>query len=215
MEEERQENESLEGGNEETPQRQPWEKLPEETPSAYTAFCIYRDLGRSRSLDQVALQISEKAKTRNRPKTGHITLWSRDNRWKERALAWDTYQDETYRQAKEEELRQDVIVAEQRKRLIRERAWKDFERLTQQIEEAKELGPDGKPLSRLSPKAIRELSLAREKTIALAREAFYGLEQAPMVGADMPAEMAMEWEKWQVELSLRRKSNAGDPPLPS
>jgi hypothetical protein len=90
--------------------------MPTESPQAYRAFVIYRDLGPGqRSLAAVsralaaerrgsALQIisgtegAERALKEHRKKSGRIGLWSGKFRWQERAAAWDSVVDAHLRQ---------------------------------------------------------------------------------------------------------------------
>jgi hypothetical protein len=216
MQEERQENESLDGGNEETPQRQPWERLPTETSSAFTAFTLYRDMGRERSLDKVGLELSKKAKSRKRARTGHICVWARDNRWVERARAYDEWRSEESRKIEEIVLlREQEEAAGYRREMRRRNKWV-AEQVHQRIQSFL-IGEDGQPraLDATQTKALRELVLAAEKLGAVELRGLYGLEPTIGAGQDMPAEMAEAWERFQLDIAIRRKSSAGDPPLPS
>lgn len=67
------------------PAKEPWERQPRETPDAYAAFIVYRDLGPfGRSINAVARAIG---KTRTVPKR-----WHEQYRWDERAGLWDDAQ---------------------------------------------------------------------------------------------------------------------------
>lgn len=83
----------------------PWVQLPDETHAAYEAFCVYRDLGSTRSLAKVA-----HATGRKTPRS--LERWSPRHRWCERAAAWD---------AEQERLRQAEFAAESL-RIAREHA---------------------------------------------------------------------------------------------
>jgi hypothetical protein len=64
--------------------------LPGEPPKAYAAFCVYRDLGPNRSLDQAGWRIYPGTQTgRKRGATGRIREWADWWRWAQRAAAWD------------------------------------------------------------------------------------------------------------------------------
>ncbi len=64
---------------------QPWEWKDKETPKAYAAFEIYRDLGpQQRSLVRVA-------QTTNKHKA-NLAKWSTRYEWVERVRAWDEHQ---------------------------------------------------------------------------------------------------------------------------
>jgi hypothetical protein len=65
--------------------RHPWERQPGETPKAWRAFTIYRDLGDQRTLQRTADALRQHVAT--------IRDWSRRNGWVLRSQAWDTEQD--------------------------------------------------------------------------------------------------------------------------
>lgn len=69
----------------ETQELHPWERQPDETPKAYEAFTIYRDLGKERTLPKVAESLSKSVSLINR--------WSQAYRWVERVSAWDNEAD--------------------------------------------------------------------------------------------------------------------------
>jgi hypothetical protein len=73
----------------------PGERLPGESPKAYAAFCLYRDLGPGRSLD-AASRVYHHPKlpsgngTARRPRaSGRIRQWAERWDWSARASAWD------------------------------------------------------------------------------------------------------------------------------
>lgn len=61
----------------------PWDWLPGETPKAYRAFAIYRNLRTDRSLEAVAQRLHV-SKT-------HVARWSTRFNWVERAIAYDVH----------------------------------------------------------------------------------------------------------------------------
>ncbi len=63
-----------------------WTRSDDETAKAYAAFCAYRDLGSSRSLDAAFAQAKGCQKGVKRV-SGFWQRWSRDNHWKNRAEA--------------------------------------------------------------------------------------------------------------------------------
>lgn len=90
----------------------PWERQPDETPKAYEAFCIYRDLKdirdpeSKRSLDLV---VQEMGKSRTL-----FERWSSKYEWVKRVTAYD---DEQERLVREEEEKQRIKdIREMRKR---------------------------------------------------------------------------------------------------
>jgi hypothetical protein len=86
------------------------ERLPQESQRAYRAFCVYRELGPGRSLDQAWGRFraaSDPTKDRGlarRP--GHWAAWSQKYQWVERAEAYDDLIEEETRNAVAERRRQ-------------------------------------------------------------------------------------------------------------
>lgn len=76
---------------------EPWERQEGETPRAYEAFCVYRDLGAGRS-------ITKTAQTLNKNRTT-IGEWSTKYEWVKRAAAWDSEQDRVARRTQIEEIK--------------------------------------------------------------------------------------------------------------
>jgi len=72
-----------------------WERQQHETSKAYEAFCVYRDMGVSRSLDKVAKNL-QKSLT-------FIGRWSSQYDWIERAALYDDYIEKIERAAMEKE----------------------------------------------------------------------------------------------------------------
>jgi hypothetical protein len=85
--------------------RDPWERLPGETPRAYEAFRKYRDLGPLRSLSQLT-DVSRSS----------AHGWSRSHRWHERAQAWDA---ETHRVEDQRRLEQIRTMDREHQRVAR------------------------------------------------------------------------------------------------
>jgi hypothetical protein len=90
----------------------PWERQArrgiQEPAKAYRAFCVYRELGPSRSIDAAANVLRSPKQAPRGPqnsKTGRaggtIKQWARTWRWVERAAAWDA---ELERQRRETEI---------------------------------------------------------------------------------------------------------------
>lgn len=61
-----------------------WERLESDTDKSYHAFCIYRDMGATRSLAKVAQELSKSETIINR--------WSGQHDWVNRVSAYDDYQ---------------------------------------------------------------------------------------------------------------------------
>lgn len=75
-----------------------YEKLESETQKAYEAFCVYRDMGISRSLERV-IQEGGRSST-------IVQKWSSLHNWVERVNAYDLVQEAIARQILEEENRE-------------------------------------------------------------------------------------------------------------
>lgn len=69
------------GGTMRNENLKPWDRQENESNKAYEAFCIFRDLGESRSLQKVCVEC---AKSRNL-----ISRWANNFNWQSRADAWD------------------------------------------------------------------------------------------------------------------------------
>lgn len=85
---------------------EPWERQAEETTKAYEAFCIYRDMGRERSLSKVAERLQKSETLMGR--------WSRTYDWVKRAAKWDDEQERIEREIAQKE--QAKEIREMRKR---------------------------------------------------------------------------------------------------
>lgn len=70
----------------------PWDRQPGETTKAFAAFTHYRDQGVSRTVERTGEWWSKEIVRQGRTKRGatsRVQSWSRDNRWRDRAEAWD------------------------------------------------------------------------------------------------------------------------------
>lgn len=67
----------------------PWERQPNETIKAFEAFCTYRDLGKNRSQEKTAQELSKSRQL--------ISKWSSANDWVNRINAWEEEQDRLIR----------------------------------------------------------------------------------------------------------------------
>jgi hypothetical protein len=102
-----------------TDEPQPWDRVEGETPRAYAAFCVYRDLGPGRQLCE-ATRIHYSGKKCQ----SQVKAWCRDNRWHERVRAYDTHM-----QRIREEAAAEAAAAEAAK-LEAERVQAKHERIT-------------------------------------------------------------------------------------
>lgn len=73
----------------------PWEKQKNESTKQYGRFVFYRDIGRLRTINQVHKLLTETGDN-IRPDSLRQAAW--ENRWSERAQAWDIAQDEADRE---------------------------------------------------------------------------------------------------------------------
>jgi hypothetical protein len=80
-----------------------WFKQPEETSRQYAAFCLYRDMGPSRSIQKVAQK-----RTGGGPHTSRLKEWSNKYQWVNRAIAYDEHIDQIIIVSQEEELKKMV-----------------------------------------------------------------------------------------------------------
>jgi hypothetical protein len=67
--------------------KQPWDRLTGESSKAFANFCLYRDMGVSRSLRKAAVDGRCTAKLRQ------LERWSTRHKWVERAADYDAYLD--------------------------------------------------------------------------------------------------------------------------
>ena len=74
-----------------------WERLPNETPRAYHAFCIFRDLGPDRSQDKAYARDCDERGRKPAKAPGSWSKWSIKYKWVERAEAYDDWLDEEKR----------------------------------------------------------------------------------------------------------------------
>lgn len=81
-------------------ERQPWERQEGEGAKAFSAFCIYRDMGAKRSLRKTAQAYYER---KSRVNLGQVERWSVKYRWVERAPTWDDHCDRIRREMALEE----------------------------------------------------------------------------------------------------------------
>jgi hypothetical protein len=121
-----------------------WERLPGESAKAYAAFCVYRDLGPRRSLDEASrLYHAQPARDEDGPTTrpkrrasGVVRQWAERWDWTSRALAWD-HEVEQGKRKKQLEAIQEMAERHAREAMLLQN--KAVERLRQLRPE--ELGP--------------------------------------------------------------------------
>lgn len=121
----------------------PWEKQEWETPKAYRAFELYRDLGPDRTLQATIrrfVEVFEEECTQSRggkvtkpPSRSGISKWSMQYRWVDRVRQYDEWVIENQKQQKRELAKLEWELKVQR---IRER----HESIAQHMTETAELG---------------------------------------------------------------------------
>ena len=91
----------------------PWERQRGESPVAYQAFMVYRDLGAARTFVAAANALGKG--------TSLVRRWARRYDWRDRTWAWDISQareaEDALRQQREESLRRQARDADQLQRL--------------------------------------------------------------------------------------------------
>lgn len=109
------------------PLEQPWLQLKGEGNEAYAAFCVYRDMGPSRSIDSAyRQQLSNKRATPvsglSMRASGRWTAWSTIYEWGLRALAYDRHMDTIRHSGRETYVtRNGIDWAREREQDMRER----------------------------------------------------------------------------------------------
>lgn len=100
--------------------RDPWERLKGESSKAYAHFCLYRDMGKERSLRKLAADTTCTSQLRQ------LQRWSARWRWVDRAQAYD---DEIYRELRAKNEKQIVEAADRQARLGRVLQSKSVEKM--------------------------------------------------------------------------------------
>jgi hypothetical protein len=90
------------------PQAIPGARLPDEPGAAWAAFVLFRSLGPKRSFSEVSRRLFQGRRGRKRGEkpVGRVRAWAARFSWGVRARAWDDHQDEVYRLASDERLKQ-------------------------------------------------------------------------------------------------------------
>jgi hypothetical protein len=95
-----------------------WERLETDTDKSFEAFCIYRDMGASRSLSKVGQKLGKSGAL--------IERWSTQHDWQNRVVAFDTFRDS-----------QNLDENAERQKLIKDNAYSDYLTLREAIENFK------------------------------------------------------------------------------
>lgn len=81
----------------------PWDRQTDEPPTAYMAFCCYRDFGPSRTV-KLALEDARKKKVTRAKSISGWQKWSAAWDWKGRVTAWDDHMQAVVRDAQVDEI---------------------------------------------------------------------------------------------------------------
>lgn len=123
-----------------------WERQPGETPKAYEAFCVYRDLGASRSMRETAEKLGKSQ--------GLMEGWSVTHEWGKRALAWDSEQDRIARKAQLDE----IVKMRKRHARIAEKA---LDKVSAALEKVQEENMSNSDIARLMDVASKLERISR------------------------------------------------------
>lgn len=92
-----------------------WDRRPDESGRAYEAFCLYRDAGAARSVDQAYRAATGRQAGGGRA-AGRWWQWSEAYTWLARATAYDTWLELRLRQEAEEQHLADLAEFRERQR---------------------------------------------------------------------------------------------------
>lgn len=96
-----------------------WKRMDGDTNKSYQAFCVYRNLGEGRTLEEATKQFYYNTKESHKPpnelkgfqsKFRQMRKWSAENNWINRVSAYDDYLDEQARTDIEEERREAMEI---------------------------------------------------------------------------------------------------------
>lgn len=91
-------------------ERDPWERLEREPPSAFDAFRTYRDMGPTRSIRKAWIKHTGQPEDTTRRMGGRWCEWAVKYTWTERVRLWDDHLDTVMRKAIEEEIKSTAKV---------------------------------------------------------------------------------------------------------
>jgi hypothetical protein len=86
-------------------EQQPWDRRDDESPQAFEAFVVYRNLGPARSIANAASELRKSKST--------LAPWCRQYDWVDRCSAWDRYSDQ-------QQQRRDELERQEGRRLMHE-----------------------------------------------------------------------------------------------
>lgn len=135
-----------------------WLRQPDESAQAYAAFCVYRDLGAERSLQEVVRRCNKSVSILGR--------WSSRWEWVARARAYDEHQAALLEQEREQALKAKAEEWAQRKITERNREWEMAELLYQK---GKDILDRPVAARAIGPKGLADVAAGLEKAAKLAR----------------------------------------------
>lgn len=102
-------------------------RLPTETLKAFLAFKLWCEMGAERSLSKAAGQLKKSVPV--------LARWSLKHRWSERALEWDTENEQIYRDAERKEREKEAAKWAKRRVEMARHDWDSAEKLQKIAEE--------------------------------------------------------------------------------
>lgn len=101
----------------------PWERMPGETSKQFEAFSIFRDIGPSRSISEVANLWSESGAT------SRLREWARKNKWHQRVIDYDEHMDRIIVVSHEEEIKKMVVRHAREAKLFQSKVHERLEKI--------------------------------------------------------------------------------------
>lgn len=133
----------------------PWDIQEGETPKSFAAFCVYRDMGKGRSLDS-AWRLQGGGRTGTAP--SYYTEWSAKYAWVGRATAYDAHLSSIAVGSAEDGIKQDRI--EYRNKVKREA--QDFADAAVKLRKRAELMEDNEKCAQVLQRAAAVWEKARQ-----------------------------------------------------
>jgi hypothetical protein len=132
-----------------------WEMQPDESESAFRAFCLYRDMGADRRLKDVTAALEKRPEY-----IAQVGKWSSDHHWVQRVRAWDSHQDrlacaaalEAKQEAAKQMVKRHLLISEHLQSMASVELMRWLNRLKISVPE-----PDLARRPKLGPKTIQML----------------------------------------------------------
>lgn len=145
-----------------------WTRREDETARAFDCFCVYRDLGPSRSIAEAYRQ--ETGKEQAKQASGAWTGWYRAFDWKKRAEVYDAHLEERRRAEREAEYIQDLDAFRKRQKKLARQTGKAASQLLKKAQDRlktidiEEIPPEKLPAFFRAAAAIAEAASNAEAT---------------------------------------------------